>query len=337
MKLLVRADGDGTMGAGHVLRCLAVAQAWMGRGGTVAWAAAALSPGLADRLAAEGLAVHALAAATDPALLRALAEAERPEVLLVDGYHLGGDHLARLVGATPRLAVIDDDGRLAGPAPDVLINPNVDAAERDYATLRPTAQRLCGPDFALLRAEFTSPAPTPAVWPPRRVLVTLGGADARGLGPTVATAAAARWPAAEVRLLQGPAAPPPPPLAAGITALPPTDRMAEELARADLVLAAAGGTTWEVCHLGRPALLLIAADNQAGLAGWLAGRDLALVVDARRGDWHTSLEEALADLDATPAVETARAAARAQLIDGQGAGRVAEALMSRAALHIGGK
>ena len=61
--MLIRADATLQMGTGHVMRCLALAQAWQdANGGAVTFLSAPLPPALESRLRGEGMAVAALTA-----------------------------------------------------------------------------------------------------------------------------------------------------------------------------------------------------------------------------------------------------------------------------------
>ena len=54
MELFLRADASESIGTGHVMRCLALAQAWMHAGGTATFAMSQCPPRLCERLRKEG-------------------------------------------------------------------------------------------------------------------------------------------------------------------------------------------------------------------------------------------------------------------------------------------
>ena len=54
-QLLIRADGGASMGLGHVMRCLALAQAWQERGGQVTFLTTGSPSAFTERLQAEGM------------------------------------------------------------------------------------------------------------------------------------------------------------------------------------------------------------------------------------------------------------------------------------------
>ena len=89
--LIIRADANTRIGTGHLMRCLALAQAWQEHGGRAIFITAGNSPALKERLWDEGFDVIELQCVhPDPADLKTtmnvLAE-HSGACLVLDGYH----------------------------------------------------------------------------------------------------------------------------------------------------------------------------------------------------------------------------------------------------------
>ena len=88
-RLVIRAHGGPVAGAGHVMRCLALAEAWHERGGRVSFAAGADLGPLEERLASTGELVRIAAeagSAADIEATRDLALRAEAAAIAVDGY-----------------------------------------------------------------------------------------------------------------------------------------------------------------------------------------------------------------------------------------------------------
>ncbi len=336
--LVIRADASPRIGTGHVMRCLALAQAWQDEGGQARFVMAGGPGALMRRLESEGASAHRLEAAPggdeDARRTAALAQEAGAGWVVVDGYHFGAEYQAALKGAGLRLLVIDDGGHAARYHADLVLNQNLYADEALYARRGPQTRLLLGPSYALLRREFVRrrpPREVPEV--ARKLLVTLGGSDPDGV--TLRAVAALRElgrEGLEAVVVVGAANPRREEIASaaqgadGVRVLVNPAEMAGLMEWADFALAAAGSTCWELCCLGLPALLLVLAENQAPVAAACesagAARDLG---------WHFchstgGLADAIRAARADHAFRAFAAKRGPELIDGRGAARVCAAL-----------
>ncbi|HEX3049551.1 MAG TPA: hypothetical protein VHP83_02770, partial [Aggregatilineaceae bacterium] len=109
--LTIRADATVQMGSGHIMRCLAVAQAWRARGGDVTFLSACENAGLRQRIEQAGCAFVAIPKPhPDPGDLTTtldfLAKQPQPQWMVLDGYHFTSDYQAAMRGT--RRLVMDD-------------------------------------------------------------------------------------------------------------------------------------------------------------------------------------------------------------------------------------
>ena len=339
MNLLVRADASAGVGRGHVMRTLALAQAWSDAGGTATFALAQPAPDLVALLARHGMAVIDLpvdaGSVTDAVLTSSHAGRLGAVALVLDGYGFDAKYqrLVRTVGA--ELAVIDDAAHLPLYDADIVLNHNLYADPAMYAGRAPRARLVLGARYALLRRDFIAwrqqqRTPAPAV---RHLLISFGGSDVQNMAPTALAAVARALPGRSlVRIVAGPSNPRLRELSAlvdgqsGVEVLVDGVDMPAQMAWADLVIGAAGSTTWELAMMGAPALLVIVAENQARIAESAAAAGIA-----RSVGWHADvtverLAAAVAELAGDAEARVEMSARGRALIDGGGAARVVAAL-----------
>ena len=321
------------IGGGHVMRGLALAEALQARGAEVAFAVPPWGERLIARFAARPMRVHPLARSGDTAAISAALEALRPDALVLDDYGLDARAAAVLTRSGLTRVVIDDLADRSY-ACDLLVDPGYGRTVADYAGRTPVgATVLTGPRHALLRAGFGGAAgarpPRPAV---ERVFVSFGLSD---VGAIAARAVERLRPRARHARFDVA-------LASDAASLPRLRALAERdgglvlhedarevatlMQAADVAVGAGGSATWERCALGLPTLAVIVADNQRPTITGLADAGVLLAVDAAAPGFETALDAAF-DRLAEPELRAQLQSASRALCDGQGAARVAEALL----------
>jgi UDP-2,4-diacetamido-2,4,6-trideoxy-beta-L-altropyranose hydrolase len=331
--LLFRADASGRVGTGHVMRCLAIAQAWRDAGGSASFFAAELPPTLADRLCQEGVQVvqHDAAIGSEQGARQtaALAHDIRAGWIVADGYDFAPNWQRLVNESGARLFLCDDGNRTRGQHANLILDASPRARPEDYAGS--PARLLLGPRYVLLRREFLS-------WrewqrdtsQAHRILVTLGGADAENWTLKVLHALdRLPGPPLEIAALVGPANPHGLELHAAaatmrhrIAVYSDSSDVAAWMAWADVAIAAGGTMTWERAFMGLPSLTLVLAQNQT---------DVARAADREGVTRNLGPANTLDDKTLSIAIQTllgdgagrARMAKRGrELVDGEGVERV---------------
>lgn len=263
--LLIRADATSTMGAGHAMRCLAIAEAWSELGGDVVLATAELPDAIAKRYALAGARITGVTSGEAAAQVGRDAGARHA---VLDGYHLGEADQRAIASAGMRLLVIDDRGETATDAAHLVLNQNATANPGLYAHL--SAKLLLGLPYVLLRREFRVITPHRGAGTDLHILVTFGGADPANLTPVAIEALASLD--CEVVVIAGPANAHASELSipgtarARIEIVPSVDDMARRMEWADLAIVAAGSTCWELAACGVPMIAIPVAENQLAVS-----------------------------------------------------------------------
>lgn len=340
--LCIRADADARMGVGHVMRCLALAQTWQDRGGSVCFISAMETPSLLERLRQEAMEISTIRAApgSDQDLQETVAAARQRGAtwLVLDGYHFSREYMLGVQQAGLHLLLLDDvaDRDLSGV--EAVLNQNAYATVEMHQHFDPRPHLLLGARHTLLRREFLKHREEREIHgDARRILVTLGGADVPNATLNVMRSleriTALRL---EVRLVVGAANRHLPELSAELPQLrtrheaeilinPPD--MPGQMVWSDITITAAGSSCWELCCLGVPQLMLVTADNQRLMPPYFIEHGIADVFgemnESRIAELAARIESLLGDFERRAALSrTSR-----QLIDGIGATRVMDFML----------
>ncbi len=340
--ILIRADASVSIGTGHVMRCLALAQAWQDAGGEAAFALAQSSPSVSSRLQSENarlFSMYSISGSVEDAEETArLAREVGAGWVVVDGYRFDRRYEERLKQEGLKVLLVDDSANGGDHAADLVLNQNAYASRALYRSCGANARFLLGPGYALLRREFRSERGFQRAFPPvaGKVLVTMGGSDPENLTLGVIEALAmietANLEAVVIAGATNRHADSLREAAArshgNIRVLCSVANMPEWMKWADVAVSAAGSTSWEICFLGLPAILIDLAANQTPVA-----RELHRLGAARHlGNAQAALPEyiatALKTLMASAEERISISRKASALVDGLGALRVVSAIRS---------
>ena len=281
-KALFRLDAGSRIGAGHAVRCLALADTLSREGWRCAFA---VNEGFGAALPFATTPDVEIVEATDASTWSAAALSSRwPagfEIVIVDHYELDAEFERAIAGWAKRIVVVDDLLDREHTC-DVLLctaPPMGTSSDQIGAGIC-----LFGPDYALLRDQFARARDLKLLdandkSTPLRVHIAFGGTFQGDLVQRIVEGLALVGPPLDL-VIVGEA-----PKATGeiathvkITSIASTADMASEMARADFGIGACGGSAWERAALGLPSLALILVDNQIHVAQALEDAQAARVV-----------------------------------------------------------
>lgn len=274
LRVLIRSDASPTIGVGHIMRDLVLADALRNGGCEVAFASLEIPEHLAAKVGDAGYALHRLASGDAGELVGLLARLESDWVVF-DHYGIDADFEAEVRSALPlRVLAFDDTYRPHDC--DILLNHGIQARASRYRGLVPEGARvLCGSAYTLVRPAFLARySRRNASKRIERILVTMGGTDVKNLSlaavrylkrllrPLSATVVTTSANPNLSRLCRAR-------YALGYRLVVDTERMPELMAAHDLVITAGGGTLFELLAARKLFVTLSVASNQDDMVAWL--------------------------------------------------------------------
>jgi UDP-2,4-diacetamido-2,4,6-trideoxy-beta-L-altropyranose hydrolase len=339
-RILFLPDAGPAVGGGHVVRSLTLAKALEAKGAVCTFLASPPAQRLLFSFGETGGGSFTTTDAEDlDGLVGAAVQAAasiQADAVVVDHYRLSDQAEGRLRPA--RVAVIDDLADRRHDC-DLLVDPSLGRPPEAYDGLVPDkARRLVGAAFALVRPEFarlreTTLARRARQEPIRRALVALGLTDPDMIARKVVRGLLDDFGRMEVDVTVGREA-------QSLTYLEglaaadfrirlhiETTEMARLMAEADIGIGAGGSSIWERACLGLPSITIVLADNQRLMAQAMEARGATLALDTRALAFEAMLSAEWYGLAANAETRKRMTERSAGLCDGQGAERVADAVL----------
>lgn len=325
--IAIRADGNSDIGFGHLVRMQALARQLEKRGAKVLFLSR--NPENITDYAAQVISSGESLVEEDDNIARMLKQC-KADMLIIDSYAYNQERLDK-IASLDLLTVYIDDMNLHEFNVDFVVNGNLYAPKLEY---RGRSSLLLGNKYLLMREEFSGIVSRTVNDPVQNVLVSFGAADMENITCKVLEAlfaydkfAQLKWhvvigpvfrKAAEIEILVRDK---------DNVFLHYNPAIKDLMFFCDIAISAAGSTIYELAACGVPAIVLIAAENQIKLAGEADCLGFARNLGWHR-DWQSDcLFKALDSLINDHNARQEMAAKGQSLIDGAGAGRVADRLL----------
>ena len=285
MKVVIRTDSSVSIGYGHVMRCLSIAEELRILGAEVCFICRDLKGNLITDIKEKGYTVYSIAGteqemefngkADQKAVAEILEDMGEVDWIIIDHYQINQQWEKSVRPYAENIMVIDDLADRPHDCDVILDQGYYSNNEERYRDLVPVhSLRLFGPGYALLREEFKQARyqVRKREGSLRRIMIMFGGTD-----PTQETEKALsalellmdeemkvdvvtgeanerkellrewckRWP--------------------NMTFHCQVNYVADLMLKADLAIGAGGSSTWERCYLGLPAITILTAANQVAM------------------------------------------------------------------------
>jgi len=339
-ELFIRADAGTLMGTGHVMRCLALAQAWQDKGGRALFLMADGVDSLGERLRTEEMEVQKVSQKSgsreDAVKAAATARKLNTSWIVVDGYQFNTNYQRIIKESGLRLLFIDDNGHCDHYYADIVLNQNLHADESMYPNKEPYTKLLLGTKYVLLRREFLKYRNWKREIPDvaRKVLVTMGGSDPDNVTLKVIKALQQTdIDNLQVIVVVGASNPHYEKLQKvasecqfKIELRRNVTNMPELMSRADVAVASVGTTSWELAFMRLPPAILVLADNQEKAANLLTKKKIVLLLGYGSNAKLHSVAQVVKKLLLNRELRQELSHNGLLLVDGSGSIRVAEYL-----------
>lgn len=334
--VIIRCDGGGAMGFGHVMRSLALGRVLRDREGLGVRMAMGFDGAATALIERQGFPVDLWPeGASEAEWLKDLLKASTAKAVVFDTRAPNGNEAVLAARRAGALTLTIDDASIRHVAADIAMFPPVPQVQR-LNWRSSAAERLIGWEWVIL-----SNPPLPVALrrsgEPVRVLITMGGSDPKNWTLHAARAAAAVLGVHAITVVIGPGFSDTECLKRALRQLPGPLEIVEgegdlrpHMARADIAVTAFGVTAYELAAHGVPSLYLALTSDHAHSARAFDTAGMGRLLPGLTPDFH-GLSLTLSNLLADEPLRRSMAMQGRQAIDGEGASRLAALIRERIA------
>jgi UDP-2,4-diacetamido-2,4,6-trideoxy-beta-L-altropyranose hydrolase len=364
--VVFRVDSSFEIGAGHVIRCLTLADFLRDNGIDCTFVCREHFGSIHDKIISRGHSLVKLPPIQEPkscvktrdtnydnwvgdswendaySTLKVLRDIGGVQWVILDHYGIDARWEAQVIAGSNKLLVVDDLANRPHIC-HLLLDQNLGRIPSDYTKfVSENCKLLLGPQFALLRPDFAfwrecglRRRVKPSV---QRLIISMGGIDHANATSIVLEALrnSALSVDCKITVVMGANSPwldqvrkLAATLSQRVEVHVDVENMAELMVESDLAIGSAGSSSWERCCLGLPCLVVVLADNQIQIASALNEAGAAINLgNILQFQFKDKLEEALTRvcLDQTLLAEMAEKAS--SIVGGRGAALVADFILS---------
>jgi N,N'-diacetyllegionaminate synthase len=274
--------------------------------------------------------------ANDSAATLAASRDVKTDWIVIDGYRFDAAFQRQLVDSGAHVLAFDDYGQAERYSAHLILNQNFGASAALYARREAYTRLLLGSNYALLRNEFGRWREWQRTCLPgdNRVLITLGGSDPGNT--TLDILRALEAPEAGELILDVVAGALNPNIASLESACRQSRHAAEltvgavdmdeRMARASVAVSAGGSTSWELCFMQLPALIVEISPDQALAGGTLGAAGAAERIGPPTPEALRGIPEKVRALLNDPTRRATMGRAGRNVVDGAGAERILNAM-----------
>lgn len=197
----IRADASPFIGMGHVMRCLALADEFRGRGHKVVFFTLfELGERQIKNDDYEVIKIpfsnydketffydNTESIRIDEKNFCNILQKNKLDLLIIDTYNIDKDYFLRLKNIVKTTVYIDDINAFPYPV-DIIINGNISASYMDYDKYNYKTKFLLGTKYTILRSEFRNTKKVLKVARNKQIMITTGGSDLYNMSEKIARA-----------------------------------------------------------------------------------------------------------------------------------------------------